>query len=226
MEFEKYHKGLSYSYSFGAFGTIELLKNKNCYCKAILIDPSFVKNETYKKIVELCKERNIPIVVNLQTISKIRDKDNIYVVGVFDKYQSLIDNNKHILLYRINDVGIVGTIIRSMDGFNFHNLILIDCDIDIFDEHLVRSSMGSFFKTNIKQYDNLDSYLKDYPNKQIVSISKHGDTTNLDNKDYTYAFSNDYLDYPNVINYCFNRDISIDNIANIVLFTLYEGKSL
>ena len=40
MEFEKYHQGLSYSYSFGAFGTIELLKNKNCYCKAILIDPS------------------------------------------------------------------------------------------------------------------------------------------------------------------------------------------
>ena len=35
MNFEKYNEALSYSYVFGAFGTIELLTNKKDECLAI-----------------------------------------------------------------------------------------------------------------------------------------------------------------------------------------------
>ena len=44
MNFEKYNEALSYSYVFGAFGTIELLTNKKDECLAILVDPSFTSN--------------------------------------------------------------------------------------------------------------------------------------------------------------------------------------
>ena len=47
MIFNKYSKDASYSYVFGAFGTIELLKNKANECLAVLVDPSFTNNDAY-----------------------------------------------------------------------------------------------------------------------------------------------------------------------------------
>ena len=132
MNFEKYNENLSYSYVFGAFGTIELLTNKRKECLAILVDPSFTSNEAYQKIINLCKNSNIKIIVDNKILSKIKDKGNIFVIGVFKKYQSTLSNNKHIVLHNVNDVGVIGTIIRSMRGFNFENLVLIDCDVDLY----------------------------------------------------------------------------------------------
>ena len=134
----KYNNTLPYSYVFGAFGTIELLKNKKNECKAIIIDPSFVSNEAFKTIKNLCNNSNIDIIINLNLISRLRDKGNIFVIGVFNKYESILNNDNHIVLYDINDYGLIGTIIRSMRGFNYENLALINCNIDIYNEHLIR----------------------------------------------------------------------------------------
>ena len=49
MEYVKYNSSLSYSYVFGAFGTIELLNNKPSQCIGVIVDPSFVKNEAFIK---------------------------------------------------------------------------------------------------------------------------------------------------------------------------------
>ena len=146
MNFNKYSKDATYSYVFGAFGTIELLKNQSKQCKAVLVDPSFTKNEAFKIINDICKEKNIPIINDLKVINKIKDKGNIYVIGVFNKYESELSNDNHLILYKIDDVGCIGTIIRSMAGFNFKDLVLIDCNIDLYHEHLIRSTMGAFFK--------------------------------------------------------------------------------
>ena len=174
MIFEKYNKDLSYSYVFGAFGTIELLNYKVKECKAVLVDPSFKDNEAYKKIHLICKQNNIPIIVDLKTISKIRDKGNIFVIGVFNKYTSSLSNNKHIVLNNINDVGSIGTIIRSMRGFSFENLVLINCNVDLYHEHLIRSTMGAFFSCNISIFNSIEEYMRKYPNQNMYQISKSG----------------------------------------------------
>ena len=110
MKFEKYNIDTAYSYVFGAFGTIELLNNKSDKCLAIIVDPSFVTNEAFFKIKKICESKNIPLHIDLKIISKIRDKGNIFVVGVFKKYTSLLSDNKHIILNEINDIGVIGTI--------------------------------------------------------------------------------------------------------------------
>ena len=54
MKFEKYNIDTTYSYVFGAFGTIELLNNKSEECLAIIVDPSFVNNDAFLKIKKIC----------------------------------------------------------------------------------------------------------------------------------------------------------------------------
>lgn len=224
MEYVKYNSSLNYSYVFGAFGTIELLENKAHECLSIIVDPSFTSNEAFIKIKSLCKAHNIPITIDLKVINKIRDKGNIFVIGVFKKYESKLNSNKHLVLHNINDVGVIGTIIRSMRGFNFENLVLIDCDIDIYHEHLIRSTMGAFFQTNIKRYNSFESYKKEYNNLKFINITSEGKPlTEINNSnELSLIFSLIPIDDESVTHINFKEDISLDNIVNIVLFNLYS----
>ena len=223
-KYEKYREELPYSYVFGAFGTIELLKNKIDECLAVLIDPSFQKNDSFALIKQLADKKNIPLIINSNLINKIRDKGNIFVIGVFKKFHCDLSIKNHLALYEIDDIGLIGTIIRSMRGFNFENLVLINCKIDIFNEHLIRSTMGAFFSCNIKQFSSLEKYINDYPHFSFLNISSNGDKLDkLVNKENTsYIFSKNPINKKEVTNIKFEENISLDNIVNIVLFKLYN----
>lgn len=226
MNFLKYSKDLSYSYVFGTFGTIELLNHKAKYCLAVIVCPSFTNKETFLKIKELCKKNKIPLIIDLKLISKIRDKGNIYVVGVFQKYQSILTNNRHLLLNEINDIGLIGTVIRSMKGFDFENLVLINCQVDIYHYHLIRATMGAFFSTNIECFSSMDEYLNKYSMQKVyyinakegLALSKVGNDQKI-----SLLFSNKEIDNGSFVKINFKENISLDNIINIVLFSIYQS---
>lgn len=220
MIFKKYQKDLEYAYVFGAFGTIELLKHKPEKCISVLIDPSFVKNESFNIIKELCRQYQIDIVIDKKSVDKIRDKGNIYVIGVFKKYQIELTNKKHIVLYNIQDVGMIGTMIRSLRGFYFENLVLIHCDIDLFDEHLIRSTMGAFFSTNIQQFEKIEDYIQKYAIQNLFLISKSGEDLVKMNKkeEYSLIFSKIDFEYKDLKKIKMDKDIALDHLLNIVLF--------
>ena len=224
MVFSKYSKDSSYSYVFGAFGTIELIKNKAKECLAVLIDPSFTTNDAYKIILDICKKEKIDVIVDKNIVNKIKDKGNIFVIGVFKKYSCNLTNENHLVIYQNNDIGSIGTIIRSMRGFNFSNLVLIDCNIDLYHEHLIRSTMGAFFQTNIKQYNSINEYINDYPNKTIYNICDKGDNIlSIDKqKDLSLIFSDFKIENDKIINIAFKENIPIENVVNIVLFSIYK----
>ena len=221
MEYLKYDEALSYSYVFGAFGTIELLNNKLNMVLAILIDPSFVNNEAFNKIKDICLVNNIPLIIDLKIIDKIRDKKNIFVIGVFKKYTSTLKTNKHLLLNNVNDVGCIGTIIRSMRGFDVSDLVLINCNVDIFNYHLIRSTMGAFFQCNIMCFNSLADYLNMFKNQHIYQIANKGNNaTSYKNDNFSLLFNYDKeLDYEKIV---FDKDLSLDNIVNIVLYSFYK----
>lgn len=161
MEYKKYSKDNDYSYSFGAFPTYELLKNKNIQVDSIILHEKLEKSEDIQKIINLANSRKIKITTNGKLIEKLSGKGNIYIVGVFKKYQMNIDNTKNqILLVNPSDMGNLGTIIRVMLGFNYTNLAIIKPCIDIFDPKVIRASMGSIFNINVELFDNIEDYLK------------------------------------------------------------------
>lgn len=73
-------------------------------------------------------------------------------------------------------MGNLETIIRTMTGFSYQNLILIEPSADIFDPKVIRSSMGSLFQINFRYFKSMEDYLKTYPNN-IYCFSLQGSET-------------------------------------------------
>ena len=59
-----------------------------------------------------------------------------------------------VMLDDLQDPGNVGTIIRTALSFGYHDVILSNNSVDIYNEKLIRSSQGAIFKANIF-HDNL-----------------------------------------------------------------------
>lgn len=226
-KFERYNENLPYSYVFGAFGTIELLKNKLSECIAIIVDPSFVENEAFILIKKIVLNTNVEIIVDFSLINKLRDKGNIFVIGVFKKYSYPLSNSNHLALYKINDYGTIGTIIRSMRGFDYENLVLIDCDIDLYNEHLIRSTMGAFFSCNIECFKEINDYLKKYPTLNYINISNNSSNKSFSKVTYTthssIIFSLKAINNDSIKCYSFKENLPLENIVNIALFNNYQS---
>ena len=106
-----YKKGFDYSYTLGAFPTIELIKGHPETVKTVYIHSTFTDKDN---IIKLCKLHNIPVLENDKLISKLSDKENCFVIGIFEKYEDTLDVAKpHIILVNPSNMGNLGTIIRT-----------------------------------------------------------------------------------------------------------------
>ena len=54
----------------------------------------------------------------------------------------------------------MGTIIRTMMGFDYHDLVIIRPGVDVFSPRVIRSSMGAIFRINIIEVENLQEAIK------------------------------------------------------------------
>ncbi len=166
MKFEKYNKDAELSYSFGAFPTFELIKNKSELVKCVLVSSKLKQTADTEKLFKLCKSKNIEIVEDDKSINKISDKENCFVVGVFQKFAGKNVNGKHIVLVNPSDMGNMGTIMRTMLGFDLNNLVVIKPCVDVFNPKVVRASMGAIFSLNIVEFDSVEEYLLSNENKK------------------------------------------------------------
>ncbi len=154
--------------------TMEALLQKPDFVKEVILSEKAYKNSQLDHLLDLCEKHNIKIVYDDKTIDKLSIKENCYCIGVFDKFYFKPEGRRHIVLYGFNDYGELGTVLRSSIAFDFHDIILVNSQIDYFDPRCIRASMGSIFHTNISQYDDLNSYLnthKDYEIYPFVSES-------------------------------------------------------
>ena len=124
---KKYAKKMNHSYTFGAFPTIELLKNQPEHVLKVLLHPDMNSETQLEIITDLCNRHNIPTERAAKVVEKLRDKENIFAVGVFEKYTNQLDPTAdHIVLVNPSDMGNMGTIIRTSIGFGIENLAIID----------------------------------------------------------------------------------------------------
>lgn len=163
IKMKKYNKKLPYSYTLGAFPTIELLKK---YPKKVMkvFTHSDLNSVTQEEIITgICNANNIFFECNDRIVEKLRDKENCFVIGVFKKYNNELDkDSNHVVLVNPSDMGNMGTIIRTCVGFGIKNLAVIEPAVDIFNPKVVRASMGAVFHVNICRYDSFDTYYAIY----------------------------------------------------------------
>ena len=172
---KKYQKDFTYSYAFGAYPVIELLKFHPESVLEVLFKEDSFKDGNIPAIQKECEKRNIHTQINNKLIDKISVKENTYVVGVFKKYASKIkEDENHIILVNPSNTGNLGTILRTMLGFNFKNLAIIKPAVDMFDPLVVRASMGAVFSINFEYFNNIEEYVSKFSGNHLYPFMLNG----------------------------------------------------
>jgi TrmH family RNA methyltransferase len=172
---KRYQKKFDYSYSFGTFPTIDLIKYRRDSVYKVLIQSQTDESSGIQEIRELCEKHNIPLEIADRGIEKIATKGNTFVVGVFDKYECELEmDGNHLVLVEPRNMGNLGTMIRTMLGFGYKDLAIIKPATDIFDPKVVRSTMGAVFQINFKYFNTFEEYISACPNQNLYPFMLDG----------------------------------------------------
>ena len=199
FKIEKYKKENNYSFTFGTFPTFELIKNKPNQAVCLLLHSKLKISEDIQKLISLCNDLKIEVKYDDKTINKIVDKENCFVVGVFKKFIGKNAEDKHIVLVNPSDAGNIGTIMRTMLGFDLKNLIIVRPCVDVFNPKVVRASMGAIFSLNIVEFDCVEDYLKSNNNKKyffMLNGKKSLGNFKTEQKNYDLVFGNEASGLP------------------------------
>lgn len=161
LNIKPYKKSSNYSYIFGAYSVLRLIKEKPEIIRGILIHSKY---DDIHSLTHLCQSINIPYIVSDKAVNRVSNKDNRSIIGVFNKYATGIDaGHPHIVLIHPKDLGNLGTIIRTADGFNIKNVAIISPAADIFNPKVLQASMGSLFSINFQYFDSFLDYQTNFP---------------------------------------------------------------
>lgn len=227
-----YKKQDDTSYTLGVFPTIELLKEKPDQVIRVVVHSSIEQNRGYPIIKELCEKHHIHIDIHDATINKLSPKSNCFAIGVFKKYNQPLQDYNHVVLVNPMDMGNMGTIMRTMLGFEYHNLIIIRPAVDIFDPKVIRSSMGAIFHLNIQYYDTFEDYYNEYKHHEYYPLmlkgAKNIHTVTTD-KLHSLVFGNessglpdDYLNYGQSVFIPHSEHIDSLNLSMALGLTLFH----
>ena len=188
---KQYKKDLSYSYTLGPFPTFELINSKPEIIEKIILSKEF---NDLDKVIKLLEDKNIKYSFDSKVLERIGNKKNIYMAGVFEKFNSNIVEGNHLVLDNISDMGNLGTIIRTMVAFNIKDLALIGNTCDIFNPKVIRGSMGSLFKIRFENFKTFDDYEKKFNNNKYAFLLNE-ESENLSDiefkKPYSLIFGNE-----------------------------------
>lgn len=168
-----YKKDAGYSYTLGAFPTIELLNCRPSAVREVFVHSSFTDRET---IDALCGKAGIPVTVSDKTITRLSDKENCFVVGVFDKYTERIrEDVPHIVLVNPSNMGNLGTIFRTAAAMGIYDIAIVAPGVDSFHPKAVRASMGALFRLRHRYYDRFESYREEFPEHEVFCFMLTGE---------------------------------------------------
>lgn len=170
-----YKKSADYSYTLGAFPTIELIQSKVKKVREVLVHSTFTDTE---KLEELCHKNQIPLRVADKQIARLSDKENVFVIGIFEKYEQKLDGQKsQIVLVNPSNMGNLGTILRTAVGFGIYDIALISPAADVFHPKVVRSSMGALFRLRHQYFESFAEYRAQNVNQEIFTFMLNGKRT-------------------------------------------------
>lgn len=156
---------MEYSYTLGAFPTVELLKNQPGKALKVLLHSNLTSISERELVTKLCAENQVPIENGDKAIARISDKENCMVAGVFEKYTTRLNEKaNHVVLVNPSDMGNAGTIIRTCLGFGVTEIAIIGQGVDVFHPKVARASMGALFQVRIQYFQNFEEYYNVYHN--------------------------------------------------------------
>ena len=177
MKLRNYDKNQSNSYCLGVYPTIELFKYKPESIIEVFINPKGQNNLGVKEIIKLAAKHNVRVEEGQKVLMRLSGKENVYAGARFSKYTALLAGDKpHVVLVNPENMGNLGTLIRTMHAFGYKNLAITRPAVDIFDPKVIRASMGSVFAINFEYFDKLIDYATKY-GRELYLFTPKGNIT-------------------------------------------------
>jgi len=187
IRLKRYKKEYEHSYATGVYPTLELLKHSPQNIFGVAIHPKGRVNEGVKKIQRQCEKLEIPVQFQEKPFQRIGARDNDFAFGVFKKgFPPLTSTDNHIVLVNPMSKGNLGTIIRTMVGFDFLNLSIIQPATDVYHPDVVRASMGAIFQLHVEEFQNFSEYSESF-NHHVYTLMTDG-KVNLSEESFTEPF--------------------------------------
>lgn len=172
---EPYSRKLDYSYQLGVFPSLMLLEARPECAQRLLLDPRGLENEGVVKLRARCAELGVREELAERVLRRESKKDNCFAGLVFKKYDCPLNPAaSHAVLCQITDNGNAGTAMRSLLGFGVRDVALVRPCVDVFDPHVLRASMGAFFKLRVRTYDTFDDYRAEHPDRLLYPFMLDG----------------------------------------------------
>jgi TrmH family RNA methyltransferase len=173
----RYRESLEHSYTFGVGPTLELLSVcPECVEQVLLHDPEH-GGEGVQKLRALCRSCGIPIAVSPRDIRRVSARF-FPVVGVFHKRRRPIrDDANHVVLFRPQYEGNVGTVIRTMVGFGLEHLAVVRPAPDLMAPGVIRGSMGAIFRLHWTLFESLDGYRQAFGDHRVYCFTTDGEVS-------------------------------------------------
>lgn len=230
---KKYSKKEAYSYTLGTTITLELLNMQPRQVLRIYIHSKQEANNTLNKILAICSANKIEVIYNDKIFNTLADKENCFIIGVFKKYESTIENKvNHLVLVNPSNNGNLGTIIRTAVGFGINNLAIIKPAVDIYDPRVIRASMGAIFNINFQYYNSFEEYHHENKTNHLYPflLQTSNPLPNIDIKSpYSLVFGNEATglshEYQKIgipVRIVHSNKIDSLNLDNAVSIALYE----
>jgi TrmH family RNA methyltransferase len=229
---KRYKKESHHSYVFGVFPTLEMLSKIPDTVIGVLVHPKGIDSEGILRIQQTCEEHNIPISFQEKVFARLGARENDYAIGIFKKNEpGLHPSADHVVLVNPANMGNIGTIIRTMIGFNFLDLGIIQPSVDIFHPEVVRATMGALFQIRFEKFLDFDSYARAYP-RSMYPLLTSGETV-LPNVRFSRPFGlifgnessglpDEYLEIGTGVKIPQTTNIDSLNLAVAVGITLYQ----
>ena len=172
---EPYARKLNYSYQLGVFPSLMLLDARPDCATRLLLHSQGLENEGVVKLRARCAELGVREEIADRVLRRESKKDNCFAGLVFRKYESdLSAGENHAVLCQLSDNGNAGTVMRSLLGFGIRDVAFVRPCVDVFDPHVLRASMGAFFKLRVRTYDSFDDYRANFPDRPLYPFMLDG----------------------------------------------------
>lgn len=164
----------------GVKGVTEALENSEVVL--IIIDGALRDEAEFQAIITAAEEDEVPVeFCGRKDIGEIKTTDTfpgvLAVVTIDDIGLEEIASGPIVALDGVKDPGNLGTIIRTADWFGIQNILLAEDSVDAYNPKVVRSTMGSIFRTQVFNSLHLATSLQTLKEKygyRVVSLEMDG----------------------------------------------------
>lgn len=163
--------------------SLKELLNSATKVEMVAVHSRFLQDPDYGKLLSELETRGIPV-KEADEVQLHQIADTVHAQGVIAVVQQKRDELERIPLERasiivaadaVSDPGNLGSIIRSSDWFNVDAVLLGRGCVELYNEKVVRSTVGSIFHLPVVEGVELPTALKHLGGKGFTAVGFSGD---------------------------------------------------